>query len=243
MTIAAADWYETIPMPFGVTLIHEPWIKPFYRCNMWHVLGRDRALLVDSGLGAVPLRGHVPLVGRGKDVLLVSTHTHFDHIGSAHEFPERLVHPAEAAIQADPRPAWTLADKYATDDMFDAPPAGWDVACYRVRPAPAMGALREGDRIDLGGRSLLVIEVPGHSPGQIALWEEATGMLIAADAIYDGPLVDDCWHSDVGAYCRTLRRLRDLPVRIVHGGHFPSFGGVRFRQLIDAYLAEKGVNS
>jgi glyoxylase-like metal-dependent hydrolase (beta-lactamase superfamily II) len=103
--------------------------------------------------------------------------------------------------------------------------------------------LREGDRIDLGGRSLLVIEVPGHSPGQIALWEEATGMLIAADAIYDGPLVDDCWHSDVGAYCRTLRRLRDLPVRIVHGGHFPSFGGVRFRQLIDAYLAEKGVTS
>jgi glyoxylase-like metal-dependent hydrolase (beta-lactamase superfamily II) len=237
MTIAPADWYETIPMAHGVTLIHEPWIKPFYRCNMWHVRGRDRDLLVDSGLGAVSLRDHVALVGRDRDVLLVSTHTHFDHIGSAHEFAERLVHPEEAAIQADPRPGWTLADTYATDAMFDAAPAGWDAGAYRVRAAPATGLLRAGDRLDLGGRSLLVLEVPGHSPGQIALWEEATGMLIAADAVYDGPLVDDCWHSDVAAYRETLRRLRDLPVRIVHGGHFPSFGGVRFRQLIDAYLA------
>ena len=33
------DWYETIRMSDDVTLIHEPWIKPFYRCNMWHVRG------------------------------------------------------------------------------------------------------------------------------------------------------------------------------------------------------------
>ena len=49
-------WYETIRMGDGVTLIHEPWIKPFFRCNIWHVRGRDRDLLFDSGLGHVSLR-------------------------------------------------------------------------------------------------------------------------------------------------------------------------------------------
>ncbi|TGV95685.1 MBL fold metallo-hydrolase, partial [Mesorhizobium sp. M2E.F.Ca.ET.154.01.1.1] len=49
--IQAPDWYETIRMADGVTLIHEPWIKPFFRCNIWHVRGRDRDLLFDSGLG------------------------------------------------------------------------------------------------------------------------------------------------------------------------------------------------
>ena len=43
----------------GVTLIHEPWIKPFFRCNIWHVRGRDRDLLFDTGLGHVSLRRHV----------------------------------------------------------------------------------------------------------------------------------------------------------------------------------------
>ena len=33
--------------------------------------------------------------------------------------------------------------------------------------------------------------------------------------------------------------LRDLPVSVVHGGHFPSFGPTRYRQLIDEYLALK----
>jgi hypothetical protein len=37
-----------------------------------------------------------------------------------------------------------------------------------------------------------------------------------------------------------MRRLRDLEPSIIHGGHGPSFGPTRFRQLIDAFLASKG---
>ena len=39
LRISATEWYETIRFGDGVTLIHEPWIKPFYRCNIWHVRG------------------------------------------------------------------------------------------------------------------------------------------------------------------------------------------------------------
>ena len=55
----AHEWYETIRLGDDVTLIHEPWIKPFYRCNMWHVRGRGRDLLFDSGLGHFSLKAHV----------------------------------------------------------------------------------------------------------------------------------------------------------------------------------------
>lgn len=234
--VEATRWYETIRMGDDVTLIHEPWIKPFFRCNIWHVRGRDRDLLFDTGLGHFSLRDHVALVTERPPVC-VASHTHFDHIGCHHEFGERCVHQAEAAILADPRNAWTLADRYATDDMFDRPPAGWDSARYHVRPAPAGRVLVHGDRIDLGDRSFEVIHTPGHSPGGIGLHERATGIFLSGDIIYDGPLIDDAYHSDVDDYVSTLEALCSLPVTVVHGGHFPSFGPTRFRQLIDEYLA------
>jgi len=141
--IDAPDWYETIRMGDDVTLIHEPWIKPFFRCNIWHVRGRDRDLLFDTGLGHFSLRRHVPLVSERK-LVCVASHTHFDHIGCHHEFPDRCVHSAEAGILADPRNEWTAAGTYATDEMSDGRPAGWHTASYGVRPAPARPLLEPG---------------------------------------------------------------------------------------------------
>ena len=44
------DWYKTVKHDHDVTLISEPFIKEFYRCNMWHIRGRDKDLLIDSDL-------------------------------------------------------------------------------------------------------------------------------------------------------------------------------------------------
>ena len=238
MSVNAADWYETLRFSDNVTLIHEPWIKPFYRCNMWHVRGRERDLLFDTGLGHFSLRAHVPLVTE-RPLTCVASHTHFDHIGSHHEFPGCCVHHAEAAILADPRNEWTCADRYATDDMFDAMPESWDQSRYQVKPAHADRLLEDGDIIDLGDRAFEVVHTPGHSPGGIGLFETRTGIFLSGDIIYDGPLIDDAYHSVVADYVTTLERLEKLPVSIVHGGHFPSFGRTRFRQLIDEYLRGK----
>ncbi len=105
--IAERDWYETIPFAHGIALVHEPWMTPSHRCNCWHVRGRDRDLVVDAGLGHFPLRRNVPLL-RERPVVLLVSHTHFDHIGGAAEFEERLVHPAEAAVLERPEHGATL---------------------------------------------------------------------------------------------------------------------------------------
>jgi glyoxylase-like metal-dependent hydrolase (beta-lactamase superfamily II) len=193
-------------------------------------------MLVDTGLGHFSLRDHVALVSE-RPLVCVASHTHFDHIGCHHEFGERCVHTAEAAILADPRNEWTLADRFATDDIFDRLPEGWSAERYEVRPAPAQRLLVGGDVVDLGDRRFEVVHTPGHSPGGIGLFESATGIFLSGDIIYDGPLIDDAYHSDPDAYVVTLETLRRLPVSIVHGGHFPSFGPTRCRQLIDEYRA------
>lgn len=234
----AHEWYETLKMADDVTLIHEPWIKPFYRCNMWHVRGRDRDLLFDSGLGHFSLSRHVRLVTE-RPLLCVASHTHFDHIGCHHEFAHRAVHSAEADILADPRNDLTLAGKYATEEMFDRLPSRWHTECYRILPAPAERLLEDGETIDLGDRSFEVMHTPGHSPGGIGLFERKTGLFLSGDVVYDGPLIDDAYHSDQTEYRATFDRIRSLPVSIVHGGHFPSFGPTRYRQLIDEYLSQR----
>ena len=111
------DWYRVKRVGDDITYIGEPHIEEFYRCNIWHARGRDRDMLVDSGMGVVSLRDHVPLVTE-RACLAVASHTHFDHIGCHHEFDERAVHRAEADLLASPTRKNTLADPYVTDAIF-----------------------------------------------------------------------------------------------------------------------------
>lgn len=237
----ASDWWRTTPVGDGITLIDEPHIQPFYRCNCWHIRGGDEDLLVDSGMGVVSLRQWVPLVSE-RPLLAVASHTHFDHIGCHHEFPHRAVHRAEAHLLAAPSRKAVLADPYVTDGIFDAlPPEPYDSATYAVTPAPAARILEDGDILAAGPRRFEVIHTPGHSPGGIALWEAATGVLISGDIVYDGQLIEDTYHSDIDDYVRSMERLLRLPVRVVHGGHFPSFAGARLREIIEDWLRRKVV--
>ncbi|ESR24852.1 MBL fold metallo-hydrolase [Lutibaculum baratangense] len=238
--VPAEKWYETRRVADDVTYIGEPHILEFYRCNIWHVRGRDRDMLVDSGMGVVSLRQHVPLVTE-RPLTAVASHTHFDHIGCHHEFDERCVHEAEADLLAHPTRGNTLADPYVTDEIFTAlPPEPYVSASYAVKAAPATRILRDGDVIDLGDRHFEVIHTPGHSPGGIALYEKATGILFSGDIVYDGPLIEDTYHANAADYVSSMKRLYDVPVSVVHGGHFPSYGPERHREIIRAWLEAKG---
>jgi len=250
------EWFDSAPAGSGVTLFTEPWVDEFLRANLWLVAGRERDLLVDTGNGVAPLLPAVRALQEDaeKPLLAVVTHTHSDHMGGMHEFPERLVHRLEAealALASDAACLVTaqfppsLLDEIAADGLelpevlvTAAPYEGFDPEAFAVLPATATGVLDEGDVIDLGDRALTVLHLPGHSPGSIGLWEEKTGTLFSGDAVYrDGPLLDQMPGSDVGAYLRTMERLRDLPVSIVHGGHDPSFGRARLVEVATAYLA------
>ena len=180
-SVTAEEWYEVRHIDDDVSFIAEPFIKDFYRCNIWHVRGSKRDMLVDTGMGVVSLRTHIPLVTE-KSCIAVASHVHFDHIGCHHEFAERYVHADEADILAEPTRAATLADLYVTDDIFTKmPPSPYSSTKYEVQSAPATRILQGGDVIDLGNRQFEVIHTPGHSPGGIMLFEKTTEILFSGD--------------------------------------------------------------
>ena len=244
------SWYHTTIVGGGVRLVTEPHVHPLLRCNVWHVEGRDRDLVIDTAMGIRPLRATVERAGVD-ELLAVATHSHSDHVGGFHEFDHRAIHPAEAdavaraglaSLEAAHYPASVLdpylAAGYEFDEFFvDAvPEGGIAAAVYEVAAAPATRIVEEGDVIDLGDRAFEVLHLPGHSPGSIGLWDQATGTLFSGDAVYDGPLLDELEESDRVAYAETMRRLRRLPVEVVHGGHEASFGRSRLVEICDEYL-------
>lgn len=232
----AANWFAKKSLGGGITHIWEPHVVEKTRCNIWYVSGSERDLVIDSGLGLASLGQFIGLTS-GQPVLALATHTHFDHIGGHHEFAERAVHRAEAEILAHPTRRNTVIDVCVSEETFLAfPQANFDVDAYGIAPAPATMLLDGGEVIDLGDRQFEVMHFPGHSPGGIALWESKTGILFSGDVVYDGPLSDRLYHSDPDTYETSLKRLRELPVRTVHGGHHASFGRERFLALIEAYL-------
>jgi glyoxylase-like metal-dependent hydrolase (beta-lactamase superfamily II) len=235
----ADHWYEIHDMGSGVHCILESHVSPWMRCNMWLIGGRDRDLLIDSGMGIKPLKAEIARL-RERPVAAVCTHCHFDHVGCAHEFDVRLGHSLDADVHAHPDLDRTCARDWIKGELLTAlPHEGYSLETYTVTPAPLTGYLDEGDIVDVGDRSFQVFHLPGHAPGSIALYEKATRTLFSGDVIYDGQLIDNAWHSDTEAYRASLARLRELPVDIVHAGHEPSFGRSRLHALIDAYLSGK----
>src|ERR1700682_778461 len=91
----AARWFEYERLTDGITRIWEPHVIRVMQCNIWHVRGRDRDLLIDTGMGIASLHDAAQHLF-DKALAAVATHTHLDHIGSLHEFSERIVHKAEA---------------------------------------------------------------------------------------------------------------------------------------------------
>jgi glyoxylase-like metal-dependent hydrolase (beta-lactamase superfamily II) len=246
-------WFERRRIDTALTLLWEPFVHPLIRCNIWHLAGRDSDLLIDTGLGIASLKDELADLS-GKPLTAVATHVHYDHVGSLHEFPTRLMHPLEAPRMAHYQEFDHLARSAFPRDFLDwmaaagqpmqddylisaRPTATFDPDCYRITSTRTTRTVVEGDSIDTGDRHFEVLHLPGHSPGSIALWEAASGMLFSGDAIYDGPLIDTLPDSDRTAYVATMKRLRELPVTVVHGGHEPSFGRARLREIASDYLA------
>ena len=247
----ARRWFEIETIGDGITWITEPHAERMVRCNIWHVRGRERDLLVDSGLGVVSLAEGAREVFE-KAVVAVATHAHFDHIGGFHEFGERLMHPLEVEIMTESAAFATLDTDafppeivavlreagYACPGLLieALPHAGYTADDYSVHGTDATRHIHEGDVIDIGDRRFEILHLPGHSPGGIGLWEAASGVFFSGDAIYDGPLIDGLPESSRTHYVETMKRLRELPVRVVHGGHEPSFGRDRLIEIANDYL-------
>jgi glyoxylase-like metal-dependent hydrolase (beta-lactamase superfamily II) len=114
---------------------------------------------------------------------IVVTHIHLDHAGAAGSLAQRFpdarvaVHEVGAPHLVDPSKLWSSASRIYGDEMESL----WG----GIDPIPAdrIQTLADGDKIDLGGRSLQAIETPGHARHHHAFLDDQTGIVFTGDAL------------------------------------------------------------
>ena len=77
------DWFEVYAIDDDIFAIYEP--GQFEEVMSFLIVGEDQALLFDTGLGIGDMRSVVTEL-TDRDIIVLNSHTHYDHIGSNYQF-------------------------------------------------------------------------------------------------------------------------------------------------------------
>jgi glyoxylase-like metal-dependent hydrolase (beta-lactamase superfamily II) len=231
-------WFSIDAYAHDILLLRESHINPYAVGDIWIIRGSDRDLVVDSGSGMV---SPVPLIEAisSKPLVAIALNDSYDHAGGWHGFSDRACHPLDAPALTKFNLEDAGVSDYLTDEMLWAlPEEGYQMSDYRLTPAEPTQLVEEGDVLNLGNRQLVVMHVPGRSPGGLAVWEAATGSLFTSDMLYDGDHGLAWPPARPTDYCASLKRFRQLPVETVYAGHYGVMHRQRMLEVIDEQLAD-----
>ncbi len=196
--------------------------------NEYLILGKEKALLIDTGMGIGSIRAIVEKI-TDLPIVLINTHGHPDHAGGNAEFEPALMNPAD----------FDTFEKMATKefrigDVSHMP--GAEANVKKLQPTgPHPVPVKDNAVLDLGGRQVKVLYTPGHTHGSLSLYDEQTGSLINGDDTMAHMTTLAGWESSsVAVLAESLRRMKELhPVKVM-GGHMPNINGP---ELIDKVLS------
>jgi glyoxylase-like metal-dependent hydrolase (beta-lactamase superfamily II) len=205
---SADNWFEVYRLPHDVYAIYEP--HQFQEVISYLILGDERALLFDTGMGLGDIAGVVTGI-TDRPVTVLNSHGHFDHVGGNAEFETVLaLDHAFTREAAHGLPHDVVAGEVAPEALTRPLPEDMDAATWSIRPWDVHGHVDDGTLIDLGGRTVEVLAIPGHTPDSLALLDEAAGLLWTGDTFYEGPIWLFVPETDLDAYERSLQRLVTL---------------------------------
>jgi len=129
------------------------WIIEEPAVRMYLLEGEEKALLIDSGMDTHDAKD-IAMTLTDKPLELLNTHSDGDHTGSNEQFDR-----------------FYMAEE--------------DVAHYRKEHTKEAEILliRDGDIMDLGGRELELIAIPGHTPGSMGVYDKANRRLFSGDPL------------------------------------------------------------
>jgi hydroxyacylglutathione hydrolase len=159
--------------------------------SLYLVEGNTKAVLIDAGTNITNLDKIVASLTK-KPVMLVVTHAHPDHTGSAiNDFPELYIGAGDAASSF--------------------------LSAYKGR----IKDLKDGDVIELGGRTLDVVATPGHTPGSTTFIDKAAGYGFSGDSFGSGNLLLGGTFSTLLATCqKTSALMAKYGIKHLYPGHF-----------------------
>jgi len=213
---AADDWFRAYAVAPGVFALTEP--RQYEGVTSFLVVGSERAVLFDTGLGVGRIGGVVRRL-TALPVTVLNSHTHFDHVGGNGEFADvRNLDEAYSRASARGEVAESLrnyASQTLGEDRVCGPlPAGMSGRNYALPTWRVAATVQDGERLDLGDRSLEVMRTPGHTPDSLCLLDAANGLLFTGDTYYSGEIYLWTPETSLDAYTASIARLARLEPRL-----------------------------
>jgi glyoxylase-like metal-dependent hydrolase (beta-lactamase superfamily II) len=233
-----SDWFEVWEAGDGVLAIYEP--KQWQEVISYLVLGDERALLFDTGMGIAPISEVVAQL-TDLPVTVVNSHSHLDYVGGNAEFESVVGMDTDFTRERSGGLAnERVRGEVAPDALCGPLPEGVTADSYVTRPWTITQVATDGHTIDLGGRALEILQIPGHTPDAIALLDAEAGYLWTGDSFYEGPIWLFAPETDLDAYEASIARLANLVpdlTRLLPAHNTPVADPVRLIELTDTFSA------
>ena len=211
-------WFEVYKPARGVFAIHEP--HQAQETIGYLIVGEKRALLLDTGMGISDIKKTISDLTK-LPVIVLNSHTHDDHVGGNWEF-DTVYGMDTDFTRTNARGSREDAQAEITPDQICGTlPAGFAAKAYATKPWKITAYIHDGDKFDLGGRTIEVIATPGHTPDAISLIDRGNGLLFTGDTYYPAPIWLYRPETDLNAYAASIARLAGLAssVKLVLGAH------------------------
>jgi len=193
--------------------------------------------VIGTGSGIVPLFPVIDALSN-KPILAIALYNSYHHAGGWSGFDNRACYPLDAEGlrnpgQGDPTKSDEMSDTY----LSALPWGGYSTGDHLTVGAEPTGLVHDSDKIDLGGRSLKVMHVPGREAGALRYGRPKPVVFSLATCCMTGDKVRP-GHPKAPIYTTTLWRFRSLQVNVVYGGHYEPFDRHRMIGLIDGQLLD-----
>jgi glyoxylase-like metal-dependent hydrolase (beta-lactamase superfamily II) len=190
-------------------------------CNLYLVYDQEEWVLIDIGYEET-VDDYIQIIrdldfplSRCKS--LIATHADVDHIQGLAKAKQAL----KTTVTAHPNAVKPLqtGDTLKTLALIEA-----QNLCLEMPPVEIEHVVNDGDIIRIGELELEVWHTPGHTDSQLAF--RMGDVLLSGDNVYrDGCIgaIDAHHGSDIKAFIRSLKRIRDSDVRWLAPSHGPIF--------------------
>lgn len=176
------SWFiiEEIDSRTFVISEHGNWKK----VHSFLLLGDAEAVLIDTGQGIDNIKRVTDQL-TNLPIRVLTTHVHYDHIGSHGQFDQVYVHKDDADWLINGIQGLSLERirEEINSDLIRRTPDSFDLSTYKPYQGDPTGFLEDGDLIDLGNRQLKIYHTPGHTPGHICIFDRTNGYLFTGDIL------------------------------------------------------------
>jgi glyoxylase-like metal-dependent hydrolase (beta-lactamase superfamily II) len=230
-------WFEVYKPASGVFAIYEP--HQSEETIGYLIVGEKRALLFDTGMGISDVKKVTAELTK-LPIIVLNSHTHDDHVGGNWQFDTIYGMDTDFTRQNARGSREDAQAEITPDQICGTLPKGFDPKAYVTRPWNITAYMHDGDRFDLGGRTIEVIATPGHTPDAISLIDRANGLLFTGDTYYPAPIWLFRPETNLDAYAASIRKLAPLApqIKLVLGAHnIPVASPTILPQLVAAFDA------